>query len=350
MAFQSVLLCRDPKTGHKARRFIESLRIGAEVCAPSGEASEFLQIGKYDAVIVAGADEHEARSLFQRMNPAGSIPVAFAILAASPEAELANAPGDDRVLTAEEIPALLGGELPRRYHRHRLHSLAYVRLNGTNGGIIRDLSEGGMAVQAVTPLQIGDPVHFSFELMNPRCRIEAEAQVAWADAYGQAGLAFRDIPPRPARQLKDWLLVNLLSLAHEAHVADAAVPQARHSVSPVLATSGIALPAVRIERPQEAVAEIEEVSVPWWPYAVSSRSLAIFTDALAVLCAVLLFTVVFIVTSKQVPSWPLFALLATGTFAFFAFVYRYWFLMCPGGTPGTQLALLATETSEAEIN
>jgi hypothetical protein len=341
MAFQSVLLCRDPAAGHKARLLIESLRIGAEVCAPPERASEFLQTGKYDAVIVAGANEQEARSLFQHVNPAASVPVAFAILAASPQS--AAYASDDRVLpTQETAPVLLRGESPRQHHRHRMYSLAYVRLSGSNGGIIRDLSESGMAVQAVTPLHVGEAVHFSFELMNPRCRIEADAQVAWADAFGQAGLAFRDIAPRPARQLKDWLLVNLLSLAHESYVTEAPAPQTRPAVSSSLSATGIALPAVKIERAQETPSE-PGVSVPWWPYQVSSRSLAIFTDALAVLCAVLLFAVVFIVTSKQVPSWPLFALLATGTFAFFALVYRYWFLMCPGGTPGMQLALLATE-------
>ncbi len=340
MAFQSVLLCRDPAAGHRARLLIESLRIGAEVCAPPEKASEFLQTGKYDAVIVAGADEQEARSLFQHMNPGASNPVAFAILASPQSAAHA---GDDCVLTAEEItPVLLQGKSPRRHHRHRLHSLAYVRLNGSNGGILRDLSEGGMAVQAVSPLQIGQAVHFSFELMNPRCRIEADAQVTWADAFGQAGLTFRDLAARPARQLKDWLLVNLLSLAHEAYITEAAAPQTRGAISSSLAATGIVLPAVEVERAQETPLETG-VTVPWWPYPVSSRALAIFTDALAVLCAVLLFTVVFIVTSKQIPSWPLFTLLATGAFAFFALVYRYWFLMCPGGTPGMQLALLAAE-------
>jgi hypothetical protein len=316
MAFQSVLLCRDPAAGHRARLLIESLRIGAEVCAPPEKASEFLQTGKYDAVIVAGADEQEARSLFQHMNPGASNPVAFAILASPQSAAHA---GDDCVLTAEEItPVLLQGKSPRRHHRHRLHSLAYVRLNGSNG------------------------VHFSFELMNPRCRIEADAQVTWADAFGQAGLTFRDLAARPARQLKDWLLVNLLSLAHEAYITEAAAPQTRGAMSSSLAATGIVLPAVEVERAQETPLETG-VTVPWWPYPVSSRALAIFTDALAVLCAVLLFTVVFIVTSKQIPSWPLFTLLATGAFAFFALVYRYWFLMCPGGTPGMQLALLAAE-------
>jgi hypothetical protein len=182
--------------------------------------------------------------------------------------------------------------------------------------------------------------------MNPRTRLEADAQVVWADAYGQAGLTFRELTPRAARQLKDWLLVNLLALANEAFVADEVATRNATSASKALMVGGIPLPSIRVERSERVGPSAVEVSVPWWPYQVSFRSLAVFTDALAVLCAVLLFTVVFIVTSKEVPSWPLLALLAGGTSAFFAAVYRYWFWKCPGGTPGMQLAHLASDTSE----
>src|SRR5437879_12505123 len=84
----------------------------------------------------------------------------------------------------------------RQHYRHAVSSLAYVRLDQTNGGVIRDLGESGMAVQAVACLQAGPVVHLRFELLKPRIRIEARGLGAWADATGQAGLRFPELSTR----------------------------------------------------------------------------------------------------------------------------------------------------------
>ena len=64
---------------------------------------------------------------------------------------------------------------PRRRSQPRfpLRSLAYVRLENNNGGIIRDLTESGIALQAVSPLKPGDDVALRFDLFSPRVRIES---------------------------------------------------------------------------------------------------------------------------------------------------------------------------------
>ena len=50
----------------------------------------------------------------------------------------------------------------RRHYRQRIHSLAYVNVNEGNGGIIRDLSETGLAVQTVAALRTGEEVALKF--------------------------------------------------------------------------------------------------------------------------------------------------------------------------------------------
>src|SRR2546430_14067952 len=75
---------------------------------------------------------------------------------------------------------------PRRF-RHGVHRLAYVNLDHANGGIIRNLSETGIALQAVAPLRVNEQVHVRFELMSPRVRVEALGRVGLADRVGTGG-------------------------------------------------------------------------------------------------------------------------------------------------------------------
>jgi hypothetical protein len=73
--------------------------------------------------------------------------------------------------SAGSAPA--AAQLRRRSQpRFPMHSLAYVRLHENNGGIIRDLTESGIAVQAVIPLQPGESLPIRFELFSPRVKVE----------------------------------------------------------------------------------------------------------------------------------------------------------------------------------
>ena len=78
----------------------------------------------------------------------------------------------------------------RRHYRHQIQSLAYVNLDQGNGGIIRNLGDSGIAIQAVAPLVVNQQVFLRFELSNPRVRVEATGRVAWVDPMGQAGWSF----------------------------------------------------------------------------------------------------------------------------------------------------------------
>ena len=82
-------------------------------------------------------------------------------------------------------PVAITPSLRRRRHhyRHQIQSLAYLNLDQSNGGIIRNLGGAGIAVQAVAPLNIDQRVFLRFDLANPRIRIEGTGRVAWADPY-----------------------------------------------------------------------------------------------------------------------------------------------------------------------
>src|ERR1700675_49090 len=98
----------------------------------------------------------------------------------------------------------------RLYYRHPINSLVYVTLDEGNGGIIRNLSQDGAAIQAVVPLRPGQSLRLRFDLLNPRMRQDVRAHVTWANPSGQAGVRFTEIPRQNARQLNDWIFVHLL--------------------------------------------------------------------------------------------------------------------------------------------
>ncbi len=65
----------------------------------------------------------------------------------------------------------------RRHYRHQIQSLAYLNLDQSNGGIIRNLGDAGIAVQAVAPLCADQQVFLRFDLANPEFGLKARA--AW---------------------------------------------------------------------------------------------------------------------------------------------------------------------------
>ena len=222
----------------------------------------------------------------------------------------------------------------RRYPRQALRSLAYVKLDQANGGIIRDLTESGMAIQAVGRLQPGQELDLRFDLISPRVRVDARGRVAWADPGGQAGIEFLGVPARVQRGLRDWLLIQMLAgaaVSGRDSMFSAAEMELRFSAP--------ARAAIVVEPP---VAESPRVE--WGLFSLSARSFSMFVDGVVLACAVLVFAISSIVVMGGLPAWPLaVAALLTATTIFVA-VYLVLFSdwLC-GATPGRRWAGLAAE-------
>lgn len=242
-------------------------------------------------------------------------------------------------------------EVPRPNHRlhyrHPIQSLVYVTLDEGNGGIIRNLSQDGAAIQAVGALLSGQQLRMRFDLLNPRTRVDVRAHVSWANPAGQAGLRFMDWSPQGSRQVNDWIFLNLLRGWERA--------------SPVLSRSGeqddlilscSARPAIRLPlaavHEQVANAPDHALWLPWWPRPMSSRGLAGLMDALVLLSAVLMFFCIFLTVAQTLPAWPVAIAVATGVFGFFSALY--WSLCAWMGcrTAGVQLARIAMRDPEAD--
>lgn len=245
----------------------------------------------------------------------------------------------------------------RQHFRHPLACLAYVRLDHANGGIIRNISQSGVAIQAVGRLHAGQVVHLRFDLLRPKVRVEATGQVAWANEFGQAGIAFLNLPPRPERALKEWLMTDLLAAASELAPAQAPIfsPAATVDFADGLITKRSPLPSVEVgtleavetDSPVVAAGLEKSPEMPlhfsWWPADISPRTFAGVVDCLVIVSAVLLFAIIAIESTGVLPA--LWRAMSLALFLSFAFAGIYWvlFTSLAGCTLGRKLAQIAAD-------
>jgi len=252
--------------------------------------------------------------------------------------------------------ARLASKLPR-HCRHKIRSLAYVNINQSNGGIIRDLSEIGVALQAVAPLHSGDPVQLRLELHNPRVQIETTGSVRWANNSGQAGVQFHGLSQHARQLLKDWLFIQLLAAGQPIYGKDSifATPGPAET-APELMISGSPRPPIRIATPPASAAQLfgqvetAAMEFSWLTAFFSARALAGIIDGLLLLTAVLLFAGISLAIVRSFPRWPVSALLGITVTCSFAALYWTLFVGRLGATPGIRLAHAATCNQEDGLN
>jgi hypothetical protein len=274
---------------------------------------------------------------------------------------------------AQPPNAVAVGFAPRRQrvqYRHQIRSLAYVNLNQAgpdpsdpshpdlakpdhaNGGIIRNLGEAGIAIQAVAPLCANQQVALRFDLANPRVRVEATGRVAWADRTGHAGIEFLSLPQRSRRLLKEWLFVQLLAVAYQASGEADFVETGEEA----LLFSASSRPAIRFEPALPNALPAEEdglrppfLQLPWLPFPISAVALSWLVDGLILLSALLLFAVVCIAMIGAVPPWPITLALGVGVAVVLTATYRFLFFLLIGGTPGYCVSGRAGDPREGKI-
>jgi|HubBroStandDraft_6_1064221.scaffolds.fasta_scaffold03538_8 hypothetical protein len=275
----------------------------------------------------------------------------------------------------------------RTHYRHELRTLTYVTLDQANGGIIRNLSHEGVAVQAVAPLQPEQRVRLRFDLRFPRLRVETSGQVCWARSSGQCGIRFVDLPARTSHQINEWIFSNLLDAiardaGHPRSTSGASVSGASifgASVVSILGeqevvessapedNDGLTLsPAPRpVIRLQPASARQEHAQVlqhhreqdleedlfdaadnphaqSWLSQPLSGRTLAWMVDGLIVIAGLLLFALIFLSIAHELPPWSLTLGTISAAAAFIVAAYWAVFAVFGGPSLGARLAQAAS--------
>jgi len=68
-----------------------------------------------------------------------------------------------------------------------------------------NISEGGIALMFREAPPKGASPHLKFTLPETNLHMEVEAEVAWVDMKGLAGLRFHNVPQSSQEQLEKWL-------------------------------------------------------------------------------------------------------------------------------------------------
>jgi TonB family protein len=99
----------------------------------------------------------------------------------------------------------------RQCARHQVKSLAYLDIGADNGGIVLNISESGLAVQAVSILPPEPVVDLRIQLPRSAKRLETKAKVAWTSGTKkEAGFEFIDLPEDVRFEIKEWLALENL--------------------------------------------------------------------------------------------------------------------------------------------
>ena len=92
--------------------------------------------------------------------------------------------------------------------RQRVNTPAFASFDGVTGGMILDLSEHGMSMQTSAPQKANRRIKLHLNLPDPVTNVETTAYIAWADAFGRAGVRFSELPEDARRRLEQWLTAN----------------------------------------------------------------------------------------------------------------------------------------------
>ena len=93
----------------------------------------------------------------------------------------------------------------RKNLRIPVKPLVYLTKTTDTPGFLLNLSEHGMAIQAMEVLQQGWRVDFQFALPKTKVEISGAADVVWCDSTGRAGLAFASLCEFDRFHLRRWI-------------------------------------------------------------------------------------------------------------------------------------------------
>ena len=212
MAFECLLVSRDPGVVYVMNRLLNNLSISTNVCLSSSRAFDQLSGGSTDLVIVDWEDD-SAEFLQRARNLSGW--QKLTVVAVSPTDR--PVPGADVVLrkpvTDESGAKSLKVAYSRMLHDHRRHTryalMRSVRATDDNNRCvdvtILDIGDGGVGLSTKQEFTVGDTLSFRLLLPGTNRAIYIQARVQWTRHYGAVGCEFLRIPPVDLNILHDWL-------------------------------------------------------------------------------------------------------------------------------------------------
>jgi len=212
MAFECLLVSRDPGVVCVLNKLLNNLSISTNLCLSSSKAFDWLSGGSTDLVIVDWEDD-SAEFLNRARTLSGWQKLTVVAVSAT------NCPvlGADVVLrkpvTEESGTRSLKVAYSRMIYDHRRHA-RYAVMSAVSAAdennrcvevTILDIGDGGVGLRSKQEFAVGDVLSFHLLLPGTDRAIYIQARVQWTRAYGAVGCEFLRIPPVDLNILHDWL-------------------------------------------------------------------------------------------------------------------------------------------------
>jgi hypothetical protein len=111
----------------------------------------------------------------------------------------------------------------RQTTRTTLNSVVYINFDSDNGGIVLNVSEGGLCFHSVAPVQREGAIRFWFS--EHKQRIEVDGEIAWIDETRKTGgLRFAALSAEGHEQIRNWISQPTMRLTVEKPPARSVPP------------------------------------------------------------------------------------------------------------------------------
>lgn len=160
----------------------------------------------------------------------------------------------------------------RRSPRLKPAQLVYIEFGRDNGGMIKNVSQGGMRFFLMNPVIAGHKLQFGMTIDAAR-RMEGDAVIVWTDASGKSGsLSFAGLLPEAQEILRGWLaemdapppVRNFPAVTAGPPAPTATPPQSAGALPPAVPELSPAIAAIPAP-PAEAPASIADTLLPSAP-------------------------------------------------------------------------------------
>ncbi|HYM79105.1 MAG TPA: PilZ domain-containing protein [Candidatus Dormibacteraeota bacterium] len=212
MAFECLLVSRDPSVVCTMNRLLGNLSISTNVCLSSSKAFDQVSEGSTDLIIVDWEDD--SADLLHKIQKSGRWhkPTVLAVSSRDYPVPGAHVVLRKPVTEASGAMSLKAAysKMLYDYRRHARYALmsSVQAINENNQSVdvtITDIGDGGVGLSSKEEFAIGEVLCFRLLLPGAERPIYMEARVQWTRDYGASGCEYLRIPPVDLNILHDWL-------------------------------------------------------------------------------------------------------------------------------------------------
>lgn len=214
MSFECLLISRDPAVFCTMHRILEDFSIATNICLTTSRATELLQEGSTDLIVIDCDSELSSEVVDQVLSQRPTQKPTILALA-----------GDDRALpgvhvtlrkpiTRESATQSMRSAYSRMVMDFRKHVRYAVmarveatdQKNKPRSLIVSNIGQGGVGLCTKETLTVGDILSFALVLPGTMQTISIQARILWTRQYGAAGCEFVRILSKDAEILREWLM------------------------------------------------------------------------------------------------------------------------------------------------